>query len=296
MKKKIFIVAMVIMLFACVPLVACDKKSDAVKFDEKMSFEEICKLIDGLDSVTIEHDDYTEMIGSNFCIVIGSDGQACEFVENNIHYNFYYHKYEYSEYEVISIVDYGDFDTQNFKRWRGSELSQTKYWIKEQLTYNKYYVENGNLRIVGENSSIIKDCNSTLFIVPDRYADYKNRETTDDVVSFYLSNDATNYSVYISKYVVKYELPDSHEGLPIGVGRYGIQYLEELVLPANGFVLDESTMTYLDNKTELHVIYKGTKDQWKNIERVGDGDSWEVGTYLRVTCSDGEYVEESESL
>lgn len=314
MKKKIFIVAMVLMfVVASVALVACGEKKQGdnnsgeqlkqVKFTEDMTKEQICETIKGLENFTIEYvlsennkdgeipEDNRLLIGKNFFYYPG----AWQFIEGNRVYA--YALSDGDEDDLVMITDYTGYDV---KENMFTGLQEYGQYVIDSLSTCEYAIENGNLRIFkfegDEYDVIIKDCNSTVFTVPESFADYKTRKATEDVIEYRLSYDEKSYVISIDSWLRSFEIPAEHNGLPVSFTSSTVADLEEVTLQASITKLESSYYwdgSYEKRDVELHVIFKGTKKQWSEIEK---DEQWTSANKVRVTCSDGEYVEESESL
>ena len=115
------------------------------------------------------------------------------------------------------------------------------------------------------------------------------QKETNSPIEYELNSDNTKYVVTIASGIVSYEIPSSYNGLPVEVIYENVECVSELTLPANLTELKGQNyfFYYPEEEKEIHIIFKGTKDQWKSIEKTSE---WR--TFTRVSCSDGEYEDE----
>lgn len=302
MKKKIFIIAMVLLIsiITSIVFVACndDKESEVVKFTSNMSQEEVFDTIDGLKSFTCEFvrskdnvdgeniDDYF-MYGENFYVYDIGFGSVYQFVDGNRYYSL-----TEGEKGLCEIVDYSECEI-NYSTYFNEIMTdgKNKFIMAIANNYCTYEVEDGNLRIVGIQRGydcIIKNCNTTSINIPESLKDYKTRSATSQGIIYKLSTDNTCYDLYCQRLVSSFEVPQMYNELPVRISYSSIQYLEKVVLPENINITYATSGRYDLVDYGLDVVYKGTKAQWAEIDNIAKWSS--LSREVKVTCSDGEYV------
>lgn len=299
-----------IIVVALLALVACGDKGggdsqggDAqltrVEFSKDMTKEQICEIIEGLDNFTIEYTlseankdgelpEYPLFLfGRDFFVY----STVWQFVEGNRAYAYAIDTKD-NNAETIMITDYTGYDAKDNLL---DVLAPYQQDIIKALSTHDYAIVDGNLKIFkyegDEYDIIVKDCNSTVLTIPEAFSDYKTREATEKVIEYKLAYDQKSYDITIDGGLRSFEIPAEYNGLPVSFTIGSVRYLEEVTLQSSITKLEGSFSwdgTYEKRTEELHVIFKGTKEQWGNIEK---NEEWTSVNKVRVTCSDGEYVE-----
>lgn len=303
MKRKILalIVATLLVLLLCVSLVACnnaDDKLPTIKFKDEMTADEIVKKLEKVQNFTVEG--YNEESDELEGVWYVGQGYNCYMSEN---YNRWYifnnkRSYEIDEQQstgcverTISIIDYDGYDCAKESDCKNSFV---EYKLSTFIGNYKLTVEDGNLKASSEHYPmffILKDFNKTeMPAVPQEYKGYKKMDSTDEPVKYELTEDGLQYMLtYLGDFIKLYEVPEYYDGKPVGKIK-GVLVpicLEELTLPTT-IKKFESTHLYYYYSTEPCIKYKGTKEQWGQIE---NHEIWSPDKGVRVTCSDGDYVE-----
>lgn len=260
---------------------------------------------------------YTTYVGTDYYCYKGFDGEditryEMQFIEDNRFYEINYNTgTDKSDDDNIDIVDFTGFETE-FSSVDGIKY-EIDYIIKYQLNDEyadkySYKVENGNLKITETELDgktwvyVYRNFNKTkMFAVPEKYKNYKTMSANEDAIEYSLisEHETVNgkdiYGTYqiksISKYIKTCEIPEKYNGVGVtyyysSPSRYSA--LRTITLPTSIVKLGNDLYRYEENE-ELHIIYKGTKAQWKAIE---NSEMWSKTASVRVTCSDGDYTPE----
>ena len=307
MKKKILIVAMVLCILA-LTLVAClnDDNEELntgeglppIKLTEDMTTQQIIDAINAAKNLTfgfgdVDEDNYM-IIGETYFVYNYKtfDESYIQFMAGNKRYVAYL-DFETKEVEWYKKVNFDGYDAnlkKSFEHW----MFYNKKEILETLNQDyPYEINDGNLRVydaeTNETYLELKDLNSSILVLPESFKDYKTREETNSPIEYELNSDETKYEITIASGIVSYEIPSSYNGLPVEVTYANVECVSELTLPSNITELKGQNyfFYYPEEEKEIHIIYRGTKEQWASIEKTSE---WR--TYTRVTCTDGEYVEQ----
>lgn len=325
MKRKLTatVLFFILAILMCAIFVSCDNATE-YKFEEGMSLDEIIDAINSLDNFTwIEYFDEDDFhVNGDTSMMENYYGRT---FEGRMYTNYYslkrIYQYEFFEdnrfymFDVVYdnedeslgkscwVCDYSGYDINGTFRYEQS-LAYAKTSIVNSISdtenYN-YVIEEGNLKFykVGGKSTqycIIKDCNSTdvIKMLPKEYSKYKKLDATIEPVSYSEQRDKTGnvlfYDMWFQFFHVKpqsVEVPETYNSLPIGTVYFTNSYYmpEEITLPSNVGALPELSDRYSD--VSIHIIYKGTKEQW---EQVPYAIEWCKNTKITVTCADGEYT------
>ncbi len=312
MRKKIFalITAVALVAMLCLSLVACNE--DDGFFTDEMSQEEIIEKLGEIENCTVVYHT-VQSIYTGEGVVMHESVQETRASKEFIYKKWYdkredndrteselkffegakvYNITTNSSGDYIQITDYNGYDVGGFDYsvsvdWAVSQFAE---WVKT----GKCVVENGNLKYEypganewSESSCVLKDCNTTKMpSIPEKFKDYKNMAATEDIVRYSLSEDETYYRVSgIDSCLKSYEVPATYNGIP--VKECGANaFLTTLTLPTSIVKLTYCGRTA--DAGELHVVYKGTKEQWAQVE---NHEEWNADNGVRVTCVDGDYVE-----
>jgi len=299
MSKKKLILA-IVLIAVLVVLVSCSAIEDGMtapkRFSEGMSVEQICGIIKNLKNVTVteyyKEEDINAVIkfSDDFLSLENGDDSVTSFFEDNREYVF-----NVSEEGEVSywITDFNGYHT---KKLAYDDFSIYKKGLIEALEGGQEYkIVDGKLIVEDLNGRDIelKDCNYTKFSIPSGFENYKSLEANVEPVEFSLSSDGTYYSIdNVDSLLYSYEFPETYNGLPVDYSQFSywfVSQLDEVTLPATITILDgEWDEDYRPDDT-LHIIFKGTKEQWAKIKK---SDCWLTTNGNRVTCVDGEYVDE----
>ncbi len=306
--KKFFILVLVLCIVS-LALVACNQNNDdeelntgegltPIEFTEDMTTEQIIDAVNSAKNLTfgfgdVDEDNYM-IVGETYFVYNYKtfDESYIQFMAGNKRYVAYL-DFKTKEVEWYKKVNFDGYDAnlkKSFDRW----MFYNKKEILETLNRDyPYEIKDGNLRVYDAETNEIylelKDLNSSILVLPESFKDYKTRKETNSPIEYELNSDNTKYVVTIASGIVSYEIPSSYNGLPVEVIYENVECVSELTLPSDLTELkgENYFFYYPEEEKEIHIIFKGTKEQWASIEKTSE---WR--TYTRVTCTDGEYVEQ----
>lgn len=308
MKKKKSFISLVLAFCLIVPamfmLFACGRLDNTglakIEFTDSMTKEEIISMLGKVENFAVE--DHDEYYGGKFWKhVYTVDGfymtrhseetgefdgtYSFYFIEDNRAYDFIYCDDNKPENDRVIITDLIGYEIEN-----SYGAKQEIEYIIDNINKGDYTIENGNIKTVMRDGSeiIYKNFNTTTIPeIPARYKDYKTMKTNRYAVKYELGSDDTYSVEYISEYIKSCEIPETYNGKQVTEFRgsyFSESSLQTLTLPTSIKKLGD----YLSvGDSGLHVIYKGTKAQWKEIE---NSDIWSKESDVRITCIDGDYV------
>lgn len=240
-------------------------------FTEDMSKEQICDAINELESFTMMLDSQILRLGKNF-VYVENDGLF-----------LYYEQKTYvidSKFKVVELIDYSGYDA-NVCQYIENYMDYYKDLVISQINSgSKYTISNGNLVISG--AMMLKDANATTIDdLNGKMSEWLDATPTRKAVEYELSEDKTYYTISsMGEYLVNYEVPTTYNGLPVRVNYIDdMNYLSELTIDASVTQLGGTIKS--SRSSELHIIFKGTQEQWDNIEK---SDAWTEKNNVRVTC------------
>ena len=250
--------------------------TDDVKFNftKDMSKEEICDAINNLES-------FTMMLGSQILRV----GKNFVYAENDA-LMLYYEQKTYvidSKFNIVELIDYTGYDADVCKYTKRYMDFYKDMAISQINNGSKYTVSKGNLVISGGEGLMIKDANSTTIDdLNGKMLEWLDATPTRKAVEYELSEDKTYYTISsMGQCLVNYGVPTTYNGLPVRVNYIDdMDYLNELTIDASVTQLGGTIES--GRSSELHIIFKGTQEQWDSIEK---SEAWTEKNNVRVTCN-----------
>lgn len=326
MKRKLFVLttAILLVLLLCFALVACGDNGKSghksIRFTDDMTKEQIFETLEQAESFTVEA--YAEVKNEEQYDILHAFsyyvGKHYYYFENLIQCTRNWQifddgcKYAIGQYytkgtqtEGPSVIDYSNYDAVK-------EINYVERFVKVDPKQYDFSVDivDGNLKLtiiekeieINEYGVRTEESNNGYFIfkdfnktemppLPEGYENYKEIAVPTEV-GYYSPDSYWELSYYefsgVDSQIISYEVSDTYDGKPVKVLDIltNASSLKTLTIPTSIVKVERCYHNAEDG--ELHIIYKGTKAQWAQVENHEMCNSIKG---IRVTCIDGDYVE-----
>lgn len=318
MKKRVLIFVLLALL--SFSLVACSMEDPV--FTRNMPEAEILRVLDSMDNFTLEYSYVSESKEEDFVDTLKFDKTIVytDHIDNNAQDDAHSSKWEFVEEGILynyvedasgedvnsdyEKIDFNGYDTYPLSRVFSDTRDEYIQKIKDCINDKNYDIKYGDLVCTIENKDlgekmefVVSDVNKTQVTIPAEFSDRQERALTGEPVEFALSNDKSFYTISnIHKLVRAYTIPLTHNGKQVKI-EYSNNFdnLEQLKISASIAVLGTSDdFVEVERKTQLHIFFGGTIEQWIKVEKTQE---WTyINLQIRITCSDGDYVEDPNAV